>query len=364
MISKNLLIVTSEFPPQPGGIGNHAYNLALQLQASNYEVTVITDNRSKNGNEERQFDELAPFKVYRISRYNLLLITYIKRILVYKKLTKTNSSIIASGKFPLWLVGLDFFYANKRKFAVVHGSELNFQGVKKYLTEYSLKKIKTVIAVSNYTKSLVNHLQLASIHVIYNGFRLSNIESQQKKKKRTNTLHLITIGNVTERKGQLHVINTIPKLLKKYPKVHYHVVGIPTNQSLYEKIATELGVLNHITFYGKVTELRKYELLKKCDVFLMLSNKTSSGDVEGFGIAILEANAMGLPAIGSQNCGIEDAIQSNYSGKLVDPTDINEISAAIDEIIGDFDDFSSQAVEWSKKFNWEVVIKKYLALLK
>ena len=63
--SKQLLIVTSEFPPQPGGIGNHAFNLASQLQLNGYGVTVIADERSNDGVEEKQFDNSLPFKVFR-----------------------------------------------------------------------------------------------------------------------------------------------------------------------------------------------------------------------------------------------------------------------------------------------------------
>ncbi|HAI19011.1 MAG TPA: hypothetical protein DCM10_13880 [Xanthomarina gelatinilytica] len=41
-MKKNILIVTSEFPPQPGGIGTHAYYLALHLVKNGYGVTVIS----------------------------------------------------------------------------------------------------------------------------------------------------------------------------------------------------------------------------------------------------------------------------------------------------------------------------------
>ena len=48
----NIIIATSEFPPQPGGIGNHAYNLALHLHNNGYHVSVIADQRSSRGLEE------------------------------------------------------------------------------------------------------------------------------------------------------------------------------------------------------------------------------------------------------------------------------------------------------------------------
>ena len=79
---KHFLLVTSEFPPQPGGIGNHAFNVANQLQHQGCFVTVITDIRSTDGAAEKSFDATLNFKVIRIQRYKFIFYTYIKRLLI------------------------------------------------------------------------------------------------------------------------------------------------------------------------------------------------------------------------------------------------------------------------------------------
>ena len=69
--SKKILIVTSEFPPQPGGIGNHGFHLANQLSKNFYEVEVITDNRSVSGFEEnalKYLNEHPEFKAQFIEK--------------------------------------------------------------------------------------------------------------------------------------------------------------------------------------------------------------------------------------------------------------------------------------------------------
>ena len=68
-----------------------------------------------------------------------------------------------------------------------------------------------------------------------------------------------------------------------------------------------------------------YEIYNQADIFIMLSQNDIKFDVEGFGIAILEANLLGIPAIGSRDTGIEDAIVHNETGKLVDPYSVEEI---------------------------------------
>ena len=360
---KKILIITSEFPPQPGGIGNHAYNLATQLQLNGCSVTVLTDMRSKAGIEESQFDAKLPFKIVRIKRYSVLLFTYLQRIFKYRSLVTKNTKVLASGKFSLWMVGLDLLLNKKRKYAVIHGSELNLKGFNKKLTNKALLNFNRIIAVSNYTKSLVAQLKHSSVAVIPNGFNLEDrLKPTDVNLKSTyfENPTLITVGNVSERKGQLNVINALPLLIKKYPNIHYNIVGIPAQQQKLEGIVKELNVTTHITFYGMVTEQKKQQLLQESTIFVMLSNKTKKGDVEGFGIAIIEANALGLPAIGADNSGIVDAISNGNSGVLVDPKNSADIVNAVAEINSNYTNYSENAKKWSTQFKWEIIIKKYL----
>lgn len=363
ILKKIMLIVSSEFPPQPGGIGNHAYNLAKQLQLNGFSVTVLTDIRSKMGVEEQQFDDKLSFKVVRIKRHKFILFTYLKRILIYRKLVTKSNLVLATGKFSLWMVGLDPFLKNGNKYAVIHGSELNLKGINKNLTNKSLLNFNKIIAVSNYTKSLVAHLRNIEVEVIPNGFNLGNNKNETVINLVTEDLKnpiLITVGNVSERKGQLNVIKALPLLKEKYPKIQYHVVGIPTLEKDFKVIAKKINIADHITFHGLVTERKKQQLLQESTIFVMLSTKTKTGDVEGFGISILEANALGLPAIGSNDSGIVDAINNSNSGILVNPKNNETILNAVEEISTNYKNYSENAKKWSTQFKWELIIKKYL----
>lgn len=357
------LILTSEFPPQPGGIGNHAYNLAKGLQVNGFEVQLICDTRSLNGEEEGDFDRKLTFEVIRIPRKKIIHFSYLNRIKTAFSIASKNEIVICSGKFSLWLGAfLSFFF--KRKFiAIIHGSEVKLPNtVLRKLTDNALKRFDKIIAVSNYTKSLVSHLNLKSIEVIPNGFNMEvPLDSREKSQP---VPVLITVGNVTQRKGQHNVIHALPCLLKKYPDLKYHIVGIPTEKSMLEKLSLNLKVENAVTFFGKVSEAEKIELLQQADVFVMLSEVTETGDTEGFGIAILEANALGIPAIGSLGCGIEDAIKDGISGKLIDNRDSKQLTRALEDILNSYETYSKGAKTWSQDFTWEKVIKSYLRILK
>ena len=363
MIKKNILLVSSEFPPQPGGIGNHAFQLLLHLNKNNFQVTVITDTRSENGEEEATFDSENEFQIKRVSITSPRWMMYIKRIKKLFSEIKKNEIIIATGKFSLWTVAFASLFYKKKYIAIIHGTEVNFQNKRlKYLINKSLKKYDEVIAVSNFTKSLVSELHLKNIHVIPNGIDLQ-IQEEVKVVKLKGSPSLITVGNVTDRKGQANVINMLPTLKERLPNIHYHCVGIPTQKEEFLQLAKQLKVEDHLTFHGKVSERNLHQLLKNSDIFVMLSNTTQSGDVEGFGIAILEANYFGIPAIGSENCGIEDAIVHGETGFLIDNKDEKSFNDSIEKIMKDYSFYSEKSKKWAEKHHWNKIIKNYTKII-
>ncbi len=362
MSSNKILILATEFPPQPGGIGNHALNLASQLQANGFQVQLVCDTRSVDGNEESIFDKCLSFQVVRIPRKKAIFLSYLNRINTAFSLSRNADIIIASGKFSLWLGAfLSLFF--KRKFmAVIHGSEVRLPNkVLRKITDLSLKHFDNIIAVSNYTKSLVSHLKLKNIEVVPNGFEMG--EKAQTQISKAPVPVLITVGNLTRRKGQHNVISALPILLKQYPDLKYHMVGIPTEMETLKNLALHLGVEDAVVFHGKVSDAEKAILLMNADIFVMLSETTKTGDAEGFGIAILEANSLAIPAIGAKGCGIEDAINEGVSGKLINNNDPKQFLVVLEEILSNYETYSQGAKQWSKNFTWGKVIKMYIRII-
>jgi glycosyltransferase involved in cell wall biosynthesis len=173
----------------------------------------------------------------------------------------------------------------------------------------------------------------------------------------------VTVGSVTYRKGQINVIKALPVLIESFPDIHYHIIGLEAEKQQLLVLARELGVESRITFHGALSndELKLY--LQVADIFVMLSNHDPSGDFEGFGIAVLEANHMGLPAIGSEDSGLRDAIHAGYSGRLINPKNPRELQLAIQDILANHTQYKIQAREHATHFVWERVIQKYIAVL-
>jgi phosphatidyl-myo-inositol dimannoside synthase len=365
-MNKRLLLLTSEFPPLPGGIGTHAFHLASELSKNGYIVQVHTNRRTRDYEVEATFDRSQSFIIHRTERKKFGR-TYFYRLREVLQIIKQDrpNVVLASGKFSLWMGALTtFFFNDIISVAIIHGTELKAGGIfSQWLTKRSLKRFEKVVAVSHFTKSKIAAiLPDVSVTVIPNGIVLTDASFSDVQKDLS--LSLVTVGNITRRKGQHNVIHALPELLSWKDTIHYHCVGLLTELGAIKSKIYELQLGERVTFHGVLTETEKRVRLQKSHVFMMLSEHLANGDFEGFGIAILEANALGVPAIGSIKSGIEDAIYDGYSGKLVDPHDPIAIKGALVEIYANYDTYSKQAKTWAQQFQWKDIIEKYITIMK
>lgn len=372
-MAKNILIISSEFPPGPGGIGRHAYSLAKSLVYHNISVHVVSHFDHASETEVANFianiDE--GITLHPISRKGAK--TYFDRIKKVLNLTKKIAfdKVIITGSFPIWLG-----YMLKKKFGnnivvegFVHGTEINpEEKAKRLLTHTSLASLDKIWAVSTFTKSLLPQkvLDTVDVGVMPNGLDLTDWKYDEGKVQAFEDWKgypkILTVGSITPRKGQHQVIKALPQLIKKYPDIQYHMVGVPANQDAIIKLAEELNVLDHITIHGRMQHhedlIRSY---LTADLFVMLSEVQDNGDVEGFGIAILEANMMGLAAIGSNDSGIVDAIDDGYNGYLVDGTKPNMVLDAINKVLQyDKATMSVNCKAWARKHDWNKLSEELL----
>jgi glycosyltransferase involved in cell wall biosynthesis len=352
----------------PGGIGNHAYGLFLSLEQSGKEVRVLTNSRDALGEEQWLKEHQLKKKVLFVPRLKPTIRTYVRRWMSLRKSIRSISGrgavLIFSGKFSIWMLALSRIPDRIQCIAVIHGTEIRQSGFGKQLFQLGLQKAKTIISVSSHTQQkLLEAYPLTDFkcRVINNGFIAP--EALPKRNRSLKPVYLITLGNLSRRKGQVNVIRALPEIIKSLPNIHYRMLGLPTEKEWMLKTAHDLGVEEHIGIIGAVDESTKWKMLAESSIFLMLSENLPNGDFEGFGIAILEANYMGVPAIGSRDTGIADAINHGYSGFLVDPHNPVEIAEAIQKIMADYDGFSQRAKEHAEKFRWERKVGEYLEVI-
>lgn len=362
------LIISSEFPPGPGGIGYHAYSLSVSLVEQGYKVVVLSPADFVSKEEVFEFDSVQKFDIIRYPRIGWK--TYFHRFRMTSDYLKQNqiSTVILTGKFSLWQGWfIKLLFKNQKTLAILHGSEVNLKNqILRKFTHYSINAADTLVAVSNFTKDILpNWIKLKrKIHVIPNGIFLIENNCHENEIHLDGHPKLITVGHVSPRKGQHRVIKALPELVKLFPNIQYHIVGRPVSQNKLENLAIDLGVENHIQFHGRIKNHNDLSMYyKSADIFMLLSENQLDGDVEGFGIVALEANEFGLPVIGAKYCGVEDAVDDGNSGYLVDGNNVEEICNAVVKSMDQKDKLAAGSKQWAVQHQWKEIVKVYEVLI-
>lgn len=342
--ASRVLVVASELPPGPGGIGTHAHSLAVALAAQGRAVALLGSQDYVAESDRAAFARTSPVPVQRWPGAADPVRTAVRR---RRALRRAISSfrpdvVVASGGRVLWLASVVCPAAGVPWVAVVHGTELTGGAGSRYLTRRALRSASRIVAVSRFTAGLVADLGCARpVDVIPNGADADLHRQDPTAGAAFRQRHglgdrpmLLTVGNVTERKGQHLVVDALPRIVAAVPEVMYVVVGRPTTGDALRARARALGVADHVVVTGQVDATEVSAAYAAADVFAMTSTTTASGDVEGFGIAVLEAALSGVPAVVTVGTGAEETVVDDVTGLAV-PGNPQEIAGALVNLLED-----------------------------
>ncbi|MCK4326421.1 glycosyltransferase, partial [bacterium] len=179
---------------------------------------------------------------------------------------------------------------------------------------------------------------------------------------------ILTVSHLVRRKGHANVIRALPNVLRKVPNAVYLIVGRGAEEVHLRKLVHDLGLQDKVIFVTRVTDEQLPLYYNVCQVFIMPSYEIKEeGDVEGFGIVFLEANACGKPVIGGRSGGVEDAIINGETGLLVNPLNVVEIANALTRILTDREFAERLGRQGGKRaereLSWKQVTKRILEVM-
>ena len=347
---KRLLLLTFEFPPHPGGIGTYAYQMASQLSAHDIDVTVLATRGKASPQAISQHDAELPYRVKRYPDLRPRPLSLLNRfrvamdecrrfdpdLVLVCNYGSTHIAGVLSARF-----GVEYVVAGM-------GSEFlsHYRGIERSAYTRLLKNARGCLAISRYTRGLMCDFlgsSESSIPVITLGadsevFRATGTDRSQVLRRKyglEDETVLLTVGRLSERKGQDVAIRAVAQLASRYPELHYVIVGQGPSRESQSRLATELGVQDRVHFAGFVAASDLPGYYEMADLFVLPSRATANGEVEGFGIVICEANLMGIPAVGTSGSGIEDTMVDGVTGFLVKPDSVASLASGIEALVAD-----------------------------
>ena len=142
---------------------------------------------------------------------------------------------------------------------------------------------------------------------------------------------LITVGGLVERKGFHRVIELLPALRRKYPDLHYLIVGGASAEGDWsERLQAQVraaGLQDVVHFMGTVPHERMRELLSAADLFVLSTRN------EGWANVLLEAMACRLPVVATDVGGNAEVVSSASLGHIVPFDDATALQQALEQAL-------------------------------
>lgn len=176
---------------------------------------------------------------------------------------------------------------------------------------------------------------------------------------------LVSVGRQVRRKGFVWFVSEVmPKLPAN---IHYWLAGDGPERAAIQQAIDAHGLAGRVRLLGMADDDLLRLLYQGGDVFVM-PNVVVPGDMEGFGVVMLEAGLSGLPIVASRLEGIQDVVVEGQNGHYVESRD----AAGFEQVICRLASDAAQRVALSERtatytrtrFGWSGVSGRYVDVLK
>jgi len=374
------LFVINDFPPILGGQSNYYFNLCRAFPKKELIVLAPQCNGFENFDQTHNLKVIRkPYLVF-VPGFEKLCKIFLPMLFSLQIMRKDKIGCLHCGHvLSTGIIGLIFKKLYKIPYIVyTHSADiLEFQKywpIKKLLQSI-LRNAAAVSCNSRFTydKLLGLEVKKEKIKLIYPKTNFVKFDQFLETESIVNRLNLVdkkiilSINRLIERKGNDVMIQAMPAVLKEIPSAIYIIGGSGRYETKLQRMVKDLKLEKQVIFLNHLSDEDVVRLYKVCDVFVMPSRTLKEEDTEGFGVVFLEANACGKPVIGSRCGGIPEAVADGYSGLLVNPSSVNEISQAVVGLLKDKDYAALLGAQGRKRvqeqFNSHLYIKDVKELM-
>ncbi|MDZ7715863.1 MAG: glycosyltransferase family 4 protein [Balneolaceae bacterium] len=300
-------------------------------------------------------------------------------VLLPLKVRKTDADLVLFSSIttaiPVWFLRSRI---SVPMIAISHGRDvIRPNRIYQQLVHKAFQSLDGVISISKATQNecIKRGLDSAKGIVLPNGIDLEKFSSPFTKEEAFQELKkllviptsdkkiLLTVGRLVKRKGhEWFVRNVMPKIKSD---IIYVIIGDGPERNRIAKVIEEEGLEGQVALMGYQTDKILRKAYAAADVFVM-PNIPVRGDMEGFGIVLLEANLAGTLVVASDLEGIKDVIIHGKNGFKVQKLNAEKFARKIDQSLNtDLQKFSEDVKSMvEEKFAWRSIVEQYLSFFK
>lgn len=359
------------YPHVGGGVEKVVLEVCMRLVSYGHNVCVLTLNTTNAPDEET----LHGIRIVRVDAYDLTKITGLQSAISFNALKKGKEIIKEFNPDIIHLHNIFFFtsmigvllkkQSQAKLVTTLHLGAVDYltglkgliiRLIEKHVGGWILRHSDLVTSVSNNVKEhgIKIGADLRRCIVIPNGVDL-DFFAVIKRNEMYGSRNVIFIGRLLFNKGPQILINSAKIVVKKLPDVKFLIVGEGPMRPELERMVIENGLSDHITFFGRLEDIR--DIMAKANVYVRPSL------LDGMPLGILEAMAAGLPVIATNIAGTPEVIEHRKTGHLIKAGDAEDLAVAITEMLsnpGYATTLAKNGLELVKsKFDWNTVAKSY-----
>ena len=215
------------------------------------------------------------------------------------------------------------------------------------------------LAISSSTRDdlVARGIEAERIHTSLPGIERPRLEADPDSPR---PARLVYVGRLEAYKRIDLLLEAAARLVTRWPDLELVVIGRGPERERLEARAAALGLAARTRFTGFVDDRERDRLLASARACVFPSLK------EGFGLTVIEANALATPVVARDAPGLRDSIRDGETGALVrgdDPADWERALAPMLEENDSTRALRRRALAWSEQFDWERASDELLAAL-
>jgi phosphatidylinositol alpha-1,6-mannosyltransferase len=374
-----LLLITWNYSPKVGGMETLLSQLVRNLRPY-ADVHVIGPAGQASKDFEQEVNVLRPSQdgLIRFALYAFFTGVHLLRNNAYDGIMAGSALVTPI----VYILGQLFQVPSV---IYVHGLDLVYSAsLYQWMIKYFLPRCAWVFANSRASEweALRRGVSSHCTTVLHPGLDFSefkivpDVNSFKKRYDLDGRLILLSVGRLAKRKGLVEFVRySLPSIVRKHPDAIFVIVGGNPGLSLTHKEdvkamiqveAGRLGLENHVRLLGWIDRQDLVNLYHACDIFVLPAIQIP-GDMEGFGIVLIEAGAAGKPVVSTKLGGVTDAVVDGKSGILVEAERWEQFSDAILTLLAD-ESMRREMGQFGRgraktELDWPIVARRYLTYL-